>query len=371
MTTANLSTRNYKDKYDIWLIIITVSLLFFGLLAIYDASVVSAFRDFNDKYYFFKNQLTWASIGSVALIFFTFLDYKKLLKFSPTLLLISIFLLMLVLIPGIGSKIYGARRWINIAGFSFQPSEVTKLALILYETAILSKFKGFSINLKDTALVFFLPAIVAIALVVFQPDLGTALIFVGLTMVIYFLGEAPIKHFLITIPPLLITILIAIALAPYRLTRIKSFLDPTFDPQGASYQINQILTAIASGGIFGVGIGASRAKFAFIPEVHSDAIFAIIVEELGFIGALVLIVLFVLLTLRALDIAKKCNDPSGKLLACAIAALFAIQSLFNIASNVALVPLTGIPLPFISYGGTSLLVTMIGIGILNNIKKNS
>ncbi len=365
------AAQRQNGRVDFWLLSSALFLVIFGLIAIYDASVVSALRDFGDKFYFFKNQLIWSSLGVFALAFFSFFDYHKLLKLSPIFLFVCIFFLILVLIPGIGTKIYGARRWINIGSFNFQPSEITKLALILYQTAIMSKFENFRIRLSDILIVFFLPTLIATLLVFLEPDLGTAVIIVAVTIIIYFVALAPIWHFLLAIPMILSAGIIAIIFEPYRFSRLKSFLDPTHDPQGASYQINQILTAISRGGIFGVGIGQSRSKFAFIPEVQTDAIFAIVVEEIGFIGALFLISIFFFVFSRAINIARTAKDFSGRLLALGLVSLIAVQTLFNIASNVALVPLTGIPLPFISYGGSSLIVMMSAIGILINIKRQN
>jgi len=371
METQKLSLKPQKTKIDLWLLITTAALVVFGLLAIYDASVIAAFRDFGDKFFYIKNQLVWVSLGSMALVFFSFYNYHKILKLSPIILIITIFLLLIVLVPGIGTKVYGARRWINIGNFTFQPSEIAKLSLIFYETQIISKFENFKIRLTDSFLVFFLPAIIATGLVLIQPDLGTALIFIGVSLTIYFIGHAPIWHFLLTIPAVVVAAVVAILAQPYRLSRIKSFMDPTYDPQGASYQINQILQAVISGGLLGVGLGASRSKFAFIPEVQSDAIFAVIVEELGLAGAIILIALFVFLITRCIKIAREAKDFQGKILAMGLTSLITVQSLFNLASIVALVPLTGIPLPFISYGGSSLFVTMASIGILLNIKRQS
>lgn len=360
-----------KTSLDLPLITASTLLVIFGLAMIYDASVVAAYRDFGDKLYYFKNQLVWATLGFMALTIFSFVNYHKLVKLAPTLFILALLLLAIVLIPGIGSKIYGARRWINIAGFSFQPSELAKLALIFYETSIISKLQNWRIRIWDALYVLFLPIFLAIVLVLVEPDLGTALIFAGITFVIYFVGQAPIWHLAILIPILTIGGLIAIVVEPYRLTRIKTFLNPNFDPQGASYQINQILIALGSGGLLGVGIGASTGKFDFIPEVHSDAIFAIVAEELGFIGAMLVITVLLFLILRGIAIAKNAKDFQGRLLAIGLTALIASQTILNLASIVALIPLTGIPLPFISYGGSSLLVTMSAIGILNNIKRNS
>lgn len=367
MTTITRSA----NKTDVTLIVITVFLLLFGLITIFDATPIAAFRDFNDKLYFFKNQLLWATVGSIALVFLSFFDYHKLIKAAPVIFGGALLLLVAVLIPGIGTKVYGARRWINIAGLTFQPSEAAKMALIFYETFIISKFENFKIRLTDAVMVVFLPALLATVLVVLEPDLGTALIFIGVTATMYFIGRSPLKHFLIGIPVVVGAIVLAIFSSSYRLSRVESFLDPTHDPQGASYQIYQILIALKTGGFFGVGLGASQSKFDFIPEVQADAIFAIVVEEFGFLGAAVLIGAFLILISRCIKISQGASDFQGKILGAGITSLIAIQTLFNLASNVALVPLTGIPLPFISHGGSSLFVIMAGIGILLNIKKQS
>ena len=360
-----------KKTFDFWLLAITTLLVAIGLIAIYDVTVVTAYRDFGDKLYYFKNQLLWAGLGIISLAFFSLFDYHKILKLSPIFLIISVILLIAVLVPFIGTKTYGARRWFNFGSFSLQPSEFAKLALVFYLTMILSKFEKYKYRFVDIALVLFIPALLVTFLVLRQPDLGTAMIFVGVTSVMYFIGGGPIWHFALTAPFIIIAGITAVLTAPYRFLRLKAFLDPTFDPQGASYQINQILIALSSGGLLGVGLGGARSKFAFIPEVQSDAIFAVIVEELGFLGAICLTGLFLLLIFRAIKIAQESQNYAGKILAMGIVGLLAIQILLNLASNVALVPLTGIPLPFISYGGSSLFITLTSIGILSNIKRQS
>lgn len=366
-----LNPKLFKKNIDIQLILTTFVLIFLGLVIIYDASVVSAHRDFGDKLYYFKNQLIWAAVGSVVLAFFALFDYHKLIRASPLLITFCIFLLILVLIPAIGTEVYGARRWINIFGFTFQPSEIIKLTFIFYATYILAKYEKYKIRLLDIAIVLFMPALIIAGLIIIQPDLGTALIFIGLVLTIYFIGGGSIWHFLMLIPTVAGIAVLGIITQPYRIARLKSYLDPFHDPQGASYQISQILAAIASGGFFGVGLGGSRSKFEFIPEVHSDAIFAVLVEETGFLGAIFLIGLFLLLITRAITIARNATDYQGKLLAASVASFLAIQSLFNLASMTALIPLTGVPLPFISYGGSSLLVTLASIGVLLNINRKN
>lgn len=372
MLARNRSTLRSQEKaFDMWLLVSALALVVIGLIVIYDASIVTAFRDFHDKFHFLKNQLIWAALGAVALSVFSFVDYHKLIKFGGYILAGSLFFLLLVLVPHVGTEILGARRWINVGGFTFQPSEFAKLAVVFYATFIMSKFHNFKMRLVDTLVVYFLPILIITGLVMIQPDLGTALIFFALTVTIYFLGNAPFWHFLLAIPIILLVSVIAIIKEPYRIERIKAFMDPNYDPLGASYQINQIIIALSSGGFFGVGAGASRSKFEFIPEVHSDAIFAVIVEEVGFLGSLVLVALFVFFLTRAIKIARDAPDYEGKILAGGIVGLIAMQIILNLSAIVALVPLTGIPLPFISYGGSSLFVTLISIGILLNIKKQS
>src|SRR3989344_457462 len=371
MNEKKVVLKKQKTTLDWWLLGSTILLVSIGLIAIYDASVVTAFRDFGDRFYYIKNQLAWAALGFLTLVVLSFFDYHKILKFSNLIFAASVIMLVLVLIPVIGTQVLGARRWISIASFTFQPSEFAKLATIFYVTSIMAKFEKYKIRIIDSFLVYFLPIFLISALVVFEPDLGTSLMFFALALTIYFIGNAPIWHFLVTLPFLLIGAGLAIVKEPYRLERVRAFLDPFYDPQGASYQINQIIIAIASGGLLGVGLGGSRAKFEFIPEVHNDAIFAVIVEEVGFVGGIALIAIFLFLIMRAANVARDARDFEGRLLAAGLCALVAIQILFNLASNVALVPLTGVPLPFISYGGSSLFVTLAAIGILLNIKRQS
>lgn len=363
--------KSQKSSVDYGLVLTTAALVLVGLIAIYDASVVAAFQDFGDKFHYIKNQMVWATLGSFSLVFFSFFDYHKLIKLGSFVLGASIVLLFLVLIPHIGTEALGARRWITFGSFTFQPSEFTKLAIIFYGAAIISKFQHYKISLNDAALVYFLPILIVSGLVFFQPDFGTVIIFMCLALIIYFVGNAPLWHFLLTLPVLVFGSLFVIITEPYRLERLKAFLDPGYDPQGASYQINQIIIAIASGGLLGVGLGGSRSKFEFIPEVQNDAIFAVVVEELGFVGAVILICLFLVLLTRAVKIAKEAPDFAGKILATGLTGSIAVQTFLNLASNVALVPLTGITLPFISYGGSSLFVTMTTIGVLLNIKRQS
>lgn len=368
---GKLGSKPARFLIDFPTVITTAILVIFGLIIIYDASIVAAHRDFGDKLYYFKNQLIWATLGTIALVVLSLTDYHRLIKYGPIFFLAALFLLAIVLLPQIGTKAYGARRWINVAGFNFQPSEFAKIALIFYETYILTKLTKFNMRLADVLYVLFLPTVIATVLVLLEPDLGSSLIFVAISLGTYFAAGGPMWHFLLMIPIVLAAAIVAVIKEPYRLARLKSFLDPNFDPLGASYQINQIIAAIAAGGLLGVGIGASRGKFDFIPEVQSDAILAVVAEEFGFIGALVIIGLLLFLISRAIAIARGARDFEGKILAVGLIMLLASQSILNLASIVVLIPLAGIPLPFISYGGSSLLVMMTSLGILLSIRRLS
>ncbi len=319
-----------KNKLDIWLILSVAALVTIGLIAIYDSSVITAFRDFGDRFYYFKNQSAWAGLGFLGFIFFSFFDYRHLIKLAPIIFALSILLLSIVLVPFIGTEVLGARRWINIGSFTFQPSEFAKLGIIFYATYIVSKFQNFNMRLTDTLIVYFLPILFASTLVLVQPDLGTSIMFIAIALIIYYLGNAPTRHFLAILPPIVAGAILMIITKPYRLERLKAFLDPSYDPAGASYQINQIIIALSSGGLLGVGLGGSRGKFEFIPEVHNDAIFAVIVEEAGFLGALILISIFLFLITRALKIAKNAHDFSAKVLAAGIIGVISIQIFINI-----------------------------------------
>ncbi len=365
------SVEVHSKAFDLPLIFTSAFLLLTGLILIYDVTPMASLKISPDRLFYFKNQLTWATLGTFALIFLSYFNYRRLINLGPVLLLFSIISLILVLIPHVGTEVNGARRWINIGPFSFQPSEFAKLSLILYCTSVIAKFENFKIKLSDAFLVIFIPAAIVSGLVFLGPDLGTSLILMTLMLAVYFVGNGPIIHFALIFPAIISLIIPLIYIAPYRLNRIKAFLDPTSDPQGTSYHITQILKAIATGGFFGLGIGGSISKFNYIPEIQTDAIFAIYVEETGFLGAVILILAFTFLLKRAILIARNAPDYRGRILASGIAALIFAQSFFNIASNVALIPLTGVPLPFISYGGSSLFVTMAAVGILLNIKRHS
>jgi cell division protein FtsW len=352
-------------RVDIFLLATTVILALFGLFMIYDISSFSAYRDFADKYHFVKDQFFWVVLGFLGLLFFANFNYHKLHNLSLPIFLTAIVLLVLVLIPGIGVKLLGARRWINTGIFLLQPAEFVKLALAIYLSAWFSrKEKGrFLAYLLLLGLVFFL--------VILQPDMGTAAVILSEALVIYFLSGGNIFYFAFLIPVLAGLGFALIKIAPYRLQRLETFFNASAAIETSSYHVRQILIAFGSGGLFGVGLGGSLQKYAYLPESTTDSIFAIIAEELGFIGASILIFLFAVVVWRGFYIAVNARDNLGKLLAGGISTFLAVQTIINLASQTVLLPLTGIPLPFISYGGSALIVDLCAVGILLNISKNS
>ena len=350
-----------KNRPDRLLMGLTFLISLFGLLMVYNASTLEAFRNFGDKYYFLKNQLVWMLVGWLGLIFISFLDYHLFEKLAFPLLIINIFFLFLVLLPGLGTEVKGARRWLNLGFFAFQPTETLKTVLVIYLATWLNK--------KRKLLAFLLLMGLILGLTILQPDLGTAIVIIGSAFLVFFMSGAPIgRLFLMSCLVLLLGVSL-ILISPYRRARLKSFLDPTSDPLGSSYHIRQALIALGSGGWTGVGLGLSRQKYQYLPEATTDSIFAVVAEETGFLGGGLLLGVFVLLIQRGFKIAQKARDHFGRLVATGITSWIAIQFFINLAAMVALVPLTGIPLPLISYGGSSLVVTLISLGILLNISR--
>lgn len=352
-------------RIDILLLFLVVFLTLFGILMIYNVSSYVAFRDFGDKYYYLKEQSLWIVLGFLGLAFFSFFNYRKFYNLALPLLIVAIILLILVFIPGIGVSALGARRWIDAGAFVLQPAEFVKLSLAIYLAA------WFSRKEKGRFLAFLLLLGVVVLLVMLQPDMGTAVIILSLALIVYFLEGANILHLLLLMPVVGILSFLFIKLEPYRAARLSAFLSPNQSLETSGYHTKQILIALGMGGLTGVGLGNSLQKYAYLPEVTTDSIFAIIAEEIGFIGALVLIVLFILVIWRGFFIAVKTQDKFGKLLAGGIISFLAVQMFINLAAQTALIPLTGVPLPFISYGGSSLIVDLCAVGILLNISKQN
>lgn len=353
------------QKMDYMLGAIALTLSFFGLLMIFEASSVLAQQSFQDKYFFVKNQAVWLLFGIGAMFIASKINYRRYYGVSVILLVFVLFTLVGVFLPGIGVKVSGARRWLNFGLFKFQPAELAKLVLVIYLSA------WFSYKEKERLLSFLILLGLVLGLVVIEPDLGTAVIIGAIAVVLYFFSDAPFWHFLLLVPAGLLGVLGLALISPYRYRRLLTFLNPTHDPLGASYHIRQLLLALGSGGLFGTGIGKSRQKFYYLPEATTDSIFAIVGEELGFVGTSIILFLFFVLIYRGFKIATHAPTRFGQLLAGGITAWLAIQIVINLGAMVALLPLTGVPLMFISYGGSSLVVSLFGIGILLNISKQS
>jgi cell division protein FtsW len=358
-----------EKKSDRILLYATFALLVFGLVMIASAGIAYSRGHFGDSYYFFKRQLLGVGIGLVVLYFAQKINYNFWKKISFPFFVLSVIFLILVFVPGVGSKIYGASRWLAIGPLSFQPSEMLKISLVIYLAAWLESRGG---RVKD----FFeglLPFLVIIAIVSFlllkQPDMGTLGVVILMAIAMFFVSGSKISHMLLMAGAGLAAVLALIKIESYRMNRLLVFLHPELDPRGIGYQINQALLAIGSGGILGVGLGHSLQKFNYLPEPVGDSIFAIIGEELGLVGCVVLIALFVLLAVRGLKIAKHAPDEFSRLVAVGIVSWIFLQAFINIAAISGLIPLTGIPLPFISYGGTSIVFLLLGVGILLNISK--
>jgi len=342
-----------------------VGLSLFGLLSVFNASVVSAFRDFGNEYHFIQNQATFLLVGFILCFVISRIDYRKWYGLAIPLLFVTLVLLLAVFIPGIGVGALGAKRWINLGFTTLQPTEFAKLALVVYLSA------WFSNRERGRFLPFLTLLGILVGLVILQPDLGTAIIITIIALVLYFISGAPFVHFGLLVPVVATALGILAIAAPYRFARVTTFLNPNADPLGSSYHVRQILLGLGSGGWFGVGLGKSRQKYEYLPEANSDSIFAIIGEEIGFIGAVVLICIFVFFIYRIFAISRRAPDRFGQLLASGIGSWLAIQTLINLGSMVSLIPLTGVPLPLISNGGSNLLALLIGFGIVLNISRQA
>lgn len=352
-------------KFDVVLFTIVAALTGFGLLMIFNSSSVMAFNLFEDKYQFIKDQMLWAILGFTALFVFYRTDYHKLYMLALPLLVTALILLILVFVPGIGSNALGANRWVNLGFTTLQPAEFVKLGLAIYLAAWFShKEKG-----RFGAFLLLMGAI--LFLIMMEPDLGTASIILFEALVIYFLSGGNLSYFLLMGPVIGVIGFFYIISEPYRLSRLTSFFNLGNSFHDTSYHVKQILIALGSGGVFGLGVGNSIQKYSYLPENVTDSIFPIIAEEFGFIGSVILILVFVAFIWRCLFIASRAKDSFGKLLAGGIIAFIGIQAVINLAAMTALVPLTGVPLPFISYGGSALVVDLASIGILLNISKQA
>lgn len=362
MLKKNLQSQ--RQGMDLILLLTTGILVIFGLLMVYDASVVQGLKDFKDSLYYIRQQLIWVGLGMVSLFFFSRFSYIKFKKIAVPLLFLSFLLLIAVFIPGLGSSGGGAHRWLKIGGITIQPVEIIKLTGVIYLASLFEK------KARLIPIVVFVAA-VSLVIAVLQKDLGSTIVFVAISALVYFAAGGSIWHFLALLPLGILSFIALVSTSSYRSKRILAFLDPFSDTQGFTYHISQVLIALGSGGIFGLGLGNSRQKFEYIPEVSTDSIFGIIGEELGFLGGSLVILLFIVLLVRGLKIASGCQDNFGRILALGLTSWLIVQAVINLSSMTALLPLTGVPLPFISYGGSALVANLTAVGILLNISKQT
>ncbi|KKS79984.1 MAG: Bacterial cell division membrane protein [Candidatus Woesebacteria bacterium GW2011_GWC1_43_10b] len=357
-----INVRRVKRLYaDRSIFFLAVFLTVLGFIAIADVSAPQAQAYFSDSFYFVKQQILWGVFGFLALLVAANIHYSFWRRLAPVLFGVSILLLVLVLIPGLGTKALGARRWINFGSFSLQPSEIVKLTTALFFAWLADKKKSLRWYAVSLGLVG--------ALIMLQPDLGT-------TMVVFVIGFT--QMLVAGIPLLFMGGLVLAAgalgsvlifLSDYRKERLITFLKGTTEPLGSSYHVRQILIALGSGGLLGVGLGQSRQKYLFLPEAATDSVFAIVAEEIGFIGSAILIIIFTVFTYKILKVASRSPDIFSSTLSLGIGAWIGGQVFLNLGSMLAIVPLTGIPLPFFSYGGSSLTMVLFGVGIILNISK--
>lgn len=360
-----------KHAIDYVLLALIGGLLLFGLVMLTSASGPLGFDRFGDTYWFIKHQLLYGILpGLVGMFVMSRIPYGYWRKVAGLLLIISIVLLVLVFIPGIGADFGTAQSWIAVAGFSFQPAEIVKLTFLLYLAAWFERRADKDVKDAQTGLIPFISVLgVIMLLMILQPDIGTMAVIVAIALAVYFVAGAPWPHLLVLGGGGAALFFLLIRFAPYRAARFTTFLHPELDPQGVGYHINQALLAIGSGGLFGLGYGHSRQKFQYLPEVAGDSIFAVVAEELGFIVSAVLIGVFALLAKRMMRIASLAPDKFGQFIVVGVMTWILFQAFVNIGAMLALMPITGIPLPFISFGGTAAVTILSALGIVLNISR--
>lgn len=363
------NSNSARSSIDMVIVGVIVILLCMGIVMVHSASSVVAANKFGDPFFYPKRQLIWAVIGIVAMFWFARFDYHKLRQHAPKIVVISFVMLVLVLLIGVNRG--GSKAWLGFGSLGIQPSEFAKLGLIIFLAHLLSE----SGDRMQSLWRGFLPplglALAAVGLIMLEPDLGQSVVIMGTTLLMMFAAGTRLKHLGGFFGLGILGFSGLVAMAPYRIQRVVAFLDPWKDPQNAGYQIIQSLYAIGSGGVLGLGLGNSRQKFLYLPEPQTDFIFAIIGEELGFLGCLAILLLFGVIVWRGVRTSIFAPDEFGSLLAVGITGMIAVQVLINIGVVTGSMPATGITLPFISYGGSSLTLMLTGVGILLNISKQA
>ncbi|THG92215.1 stage V sporulation protein E [Alkalihalobacillus alcalophilus ATCC 27647 = CGMCC 1.3604] len=366
---ANMA--NQKRAPDYILLILILSLLVIGMIMVYSASAAWATYRFDDSFFFLKRQLFFAGLGIFAMFFIMNIDYWTWKSLAKMMVIVCFILLIIVLIPGVGLVRGGAQSWLGVGAFSIQPSEFMKMAMIVFLAKFLSENQKHITSFKKGLVPSLSIVMLAFGMIMMQPDLGTGAVMVGTSVVMIFVVGARISHFVMLGLIGLAGFAGLIISAPYRIKRITSFLDPWEDPLGSGFQIIQSLYAIGPGGLMGMGLGESRQKYFYLPEPQTDFIFAILAEELGFIGGVIVLLLFAFVFWRGIRIALEAQDLFGSLLAIGIISMVAIQVMINVGVVTGLIPVTGITLPLLSYGGSSLTLMLVSLGVLLNISKHS
>lgn len=359
--------RNEDKLPDIILLLVTLILVTVGTAMIYSSSSIIALEKFKDGQYFLKKQLFFVFVGMAAMIFMTRTPYERLKKWAYPGMLLSFVLLSCLLVPHLGMKRGGATRWLNLGGFSFQVTELVKITVVIFLAHLLTRKAHQLKDFNKGVLVPLVVTSIAILLILLEPDFGTAVIIAAILLLMLFIAGAQIKHLSFLVAAFIPVGVALILYKGYRLTRLTAFLDPWKDANNTGFQIIQSLLSFGSGGTFGVGIGDGMQKLFYLPEPHTDFILSIIAEESGFIGVAIVIVMFAVFAVRGFMIALRAPDLFGTLLAAGLTMVIAMEAFVNIAGVMGLIPLKGLVLPFLSYGGTAFIMTMIAVGILLNI----
>lgn len=360
-----------KNNPDLVIIVSIVTLLMIGLVMILSASSVRSYTMFGDSFYFFKRQLISASIGLIFMVITMCIDYHIYQRYSRLILLLTLVLLGAVLIPGIGQVKGGSRRWLGFGFAGFQPSTAAKLGVVVYLSQYFSKKKDRITSFWQGVLPALIVLIIVFVLILLEPDLGTAVTIGATFFVLLFVAGVKFSHLTFLGISGFGAVLYFIFSSEYRRERFTAFIDPWQDPLDSGYHIIQSLLALGTGGVFGVGLGNSKQKFLYLPEPGTDFIFSVLGEELGFIGVLFVIILYLLFCWRGIRTAYRAPDMFGTMLATGLTSMIIIQVFINIGVVTASIPVTGITLPFISYGGSSLVIMLTGVGILLNISCNT
>lgn len=359
------------NKFDYKLFISVIILAIFGCIMIYSSSYIWAEYKFNDAFKYFKNQFVFLILGSILMYILSKINYNFYKKKSNLIILLCFVLLVLVLIPGIGVVRNGSRSWFGIGGFGIQPSEAAKVGLVIFVAKYLSNNYSIMYDIKKGVLPIIFVIGIFFILIMLEPDFGTAMVITMALVAMIFISKVKLSFFIKIGVVGLLGIVALIIIAPYRMARIVSFLNPWSDPLGSGFQIIQSLYAIGPGGLFGMGFGNSIQKHFYLPEPQTDFIFSIISEELGFLGVLIVSIFFIFIFYRCIKISLNTKDLFGKYLSFGLSFMMIFQTILNLCVVIGLVPVTGVTLPFLSYGGSSLLVSMASIGIILNISRKN